>query len=78
MDKLTGGFWTAVALTVGCAGAGLATLSRPDWIELVSGVDPDNRSGSLEAAMVISAFIATVSFIALARTEWRRVRSASA
>jgi hypothetical protein len=44
----------------------------PDWIERVSGYDPDHHSGSLECAIVALCFTVTILTAVLARREWRR------
>ncbi len=52
------------------------TLTQRQWIEVLFGVDPDHGSGLLEWAMVITSFLATVTFCALAGNEWRKSRAA--
>jgi hypothetical protein len=65
---------------VGLAGitAALAvlTLTWPDWIEEIFGVDPDKGSGTLEWAIVLSLALVSIVSGILARAEWRRLRSA--
>jgi hypothetical protein len=50
-------------------------LVRRDWIEVMFGVDPDHRSGSVE--WLILGILLAVALIAsaLARREWRRLRA---
>ncbi|PWJ05356.1 ABC transporter permease [Streptomyces sp. NWU49] len=55
----------------------LVTLIWPDWIEAVFGVDPDQRSGALEWAIVAVALCATLTFSLLARSEYRGARALS-
>ncbi|MGV4891926.1 hypothetical protein ACSR0Z_36290 [Streptomyces viridosporus] len=55
----------------------LVTLIWPDWIEAVFGVDPDQRSGALEWAIVAVALCATLTFSLLARSEYREARALS-
>ncbi|MEX1654142.1 MULTISPECIES: hypothetical protein [Streptomyces] len=55
----------------------LVTLVRPDWIEEVFGVDPDQHSGVLEWVIVALALGATLTFSLLARGEYRRARRLS-
>jgi hypothetical protein len=65
-------FWVEIGLAA-CAGVlALITLVSPDWIEVVSGWDPDQHDGSVEAAIVLGLSVATVAMIGLARSEWRR------
>jgi hypothetical protein len=67
-------FWleTALALLSGCLG--IATLFRPDWIEALTGFEPDARSGSLEWGIVAVLLIVSVVASILARMEWRRLK----
>ena len=48
-----------------------------DWIEIVFGVDPDQGSGALEWAVVVVLAIGAVTGAALARSEWKRVRTST-
>lgn len=56
----------------------LPTLFVRDWIEILFRVDPDHRSGLAE--WLILGVLLTVALVAsaLARSEWRRLRIASA
>jgi hypothetical protein len=47
------------------------TLVRPDWIELVFGVDPDLGSGAVEWLIVFVSFVVLLSASILAGREWR-------
>jgi hypothetical protein len=65
-------FWfEAVAATVSLIVGGL-TLSRPNWIEIVFGVDPDRGSGLLEWLIVAVSVAVVLGASGLARREWRR------
>ena len=68
-------FWleTGLALITGCLL--VVTLFWPDWIEALTGFDPDYDSGSLEWAIVATLAIVSVGAAVLARLEWRRPRS---
>lgn len=50
----------------------LATLLRPDWIEALFRIDPDNGSGSLERLMVGGLLVITFGLLSLAQREWRK------
>ena len=50
----------------------LVTLIWKDWIEIVSGVDPDRGSGALEWAIVLAMGLAALTSAVLARWEWKR------
>jgi hypothetical protein len=65
-------FWIESALAASSALFGLLTLFWKDWIEVVSGVDPDRHSGALEWLIVIACALAATVFALLARFEWRR------
>jgi hypothetical protein len=48
------------------------TLATPDWIEALTGLDPDAHSGSLESALAAALAVAALAALAAARAEWRR------
>ena len=74
MPKLGFRFWIAVASSILATGLVLVTLAVPDWIEVVSGVDPDAHSGILEAFVALGALTGAIGST-LACVEWRRVRA---
>ena len=47
-----------------------------EWIEVVFGVDPDNRTRALEWLIVGALFVVTITLFTLARYEWRRAQLA--
>lgn len=65
-------FWLEATLAGISAALFVLTLLWKDWIEIVFGFDPDNRSGALEWALVAVLVTITVGLSALARSEWRR------
>jgi hypothetical protein len=65
-------FWILVALTCLTGILALITPIFPDWIEFISGWDPDQHDGSVETMIVIGLFVVTGIFFALAFVEWRR------
>jgi hypothetical protein len=69
-------FW-AESLLAGIAGF-LAVLTAvwPDWIEGVTGFQPDKQSGSLEWILVVGCGLAAMLLGTLARREWRRAATA--
>jgi hypothetical protein len=70
-------FWAEAALGTLTGFLFVLTLFWRDWIEAVLRVDPDNHNGSLEWLIVGVLGATTVSFLLLARTEWRHAATAS-
>ena len=70
--ELTPRFW--IEATVGSVTGSLALITAifPDWIELISGWDPDQHDGSVESLVVIALFAATAVIYGLALIEWTR------
>jgi hypothetical protein len=56
----------------------IVTPFFPDWIEAISGWDPDQHDGSVERVIVIALCIVSIGIFSLAAFEWRRVVSAGA
>jgi hypothetical protein len=65
-------FWLEVGLTSLCGFAAVLTLFWRDWIEALTGFDPDHHSGSLEWLIVAALFTSCVLVGFAARAEWRR------
>jgi hypothetical protein len=65
-------FW--IPATFACLTGILALITPifPDWIEAISGWDPDQHDGSVESMIVIGLFIITALLVGLAVVEWRR------
>jgi len=51
---------------------GLVTIFWRDWIEALTGWDPDHHSGSTEIGIIIGLFIVSVVFFLVSRVEVRR------
>ena len=68
-------FWAEVTLASASACLALATALRRDWIEAVTGVDPDRHSGMLEWLLVVTLLVLSLAVGAAARAEWRRARA---
>jgi hypothetical protein len=70
-------FWLESILGSVTGLAGTITLLWHDWIEVVSGMDPDRGNGSAEWLVVVVLLAVTVALAAGARHEWRRARLSS-
>jgi hypothetical protein len=56
----------------------IATLVEPEWIEMLTGLEPDEGSGSLELAIAAATGLAAVGFAALSGYDLRRRAAARA
>ncbi|WP_233860289.1 hypothetical protein [Paraburkholderia sp. HD33-4] len=65
-------FWVETVLASMTAFLAVLTAIWPDWIEGVSGFDPDRHNGSFEWGIVIVLFATTLVLVIMARREWRR------
>jgi uncharacterized membrane protein len=65
-------FWIEIGLAALTGLLALVTPVFPDWIEFVSGWDPDQHDGSVERMIVVGLFVVTVVMVVLAAIEWRR------
>ena len=71
-------FWIELGLAVLSALSLLLTLVWKEWIELLTGLDPDNGSGSAEWMLVGLSALAMSLFAVLSRYEWQRAAAAAA
>jgi DMSO/TMAO reductase YedYZ heme-binding membrane subunit len=53
----------------------VVTLVWRDWIEALTGLDPDNHSGVLEWAILTVLLVLFAVITRAARVEWRRMRA---
>ncbi|HEY4463658.1 MAG TPA: hypothetical protein VGN41_13420 [Streptosporangiaceae bacterium] len=65
-------FWAEAALASLCGSLAVLSLFWRDWIEALTGLDPDHNSGSLEWTIVAGLFVVCVLASFAARAEWRR------
>jgi hypothetical protein len=60
-------FWAEVVLAAAAAVLAVATAIQPDWIEELTGLDPDAGSGSAEWAVTLALALAAVALAVGAR-----------
>jgi hypothetical protein len=72
LNQLRRRFWIELGLAVANIALLALTLIWDEWIELVFQVDPDAGSGALEWAIVGITLALSLTFVVLARLEWRR------
>ena len=70
-------FWLEAGLASACGALAVLTLFLRDWIEALTGFNPDHGNGSLEWALVGGLALACVTSGIAARREWRRIRAAA-
>jgi uncharacterized membrane protein len=70
-------FWVEVGLAAITGLLALVTPVFPDWIEVLTGWDPDQHDGSVEWMIVVGLFIVTIALVAAAALEWRRTTAAA-
>ncbi|HEX5116383.1 MAG TPA: hypothetical protein VFW65_14405 [Pseudonocardiaceae bacterium] len=66
-------FWVETVLGALAAVLAVLTTIWPDWIELLTGADPDRDSGWLEWAIVVAAALACVALGLFAAADRRRI-----
>ena len=71
-------FWPEAVFA--CMSSFLAVLTavRPDWIEGLTGLNPDGGNGTLEVVIVAAFAAAALALMLSAWYEWRRVQPARA
>jgi hypothetical protein len=74
--KIRRRFWPESATAAIAAGLAVLTAVWPDWIEHLTGQDPDNGNGSLEWYLTAGFAVTAVIFAIAARAEWRHARVA--
>jgi hypothetical protein len=60
-------FWAEVVLAAASAVLAVATAIHPDWIESLTGLDPDGGSGSAEWVVTLLLAVAAVALAVGAR-----------
>ena len=70
-------FWVEAGLAAMCALLAILTLFTRDWIEALTGFDPDNHNGSFEWMIVAALALVCILLSIAARADWRRLRSSA-
>ena len=70
-------FWVEVVLAAITSLLALITPVFPDWIEALTGWDPDQHDGTVEWMIVVGLFVVAIGLIAAATHEWRRTTAAA-
>lgn len=70
-SRIRVGLETAVALFAGLLGIG--TIFWHDWIEALTGWDPDHHNGSFEWLIVAALLAVAIVVGVVARRDWRRL-----
>ena len=73
MERLRRRLRIEVVLTVVCAGLCVLTLVFPEWIEELTGLEPDAGSGALEWIVTGILLVAAVLSAVLARRDYRQL-----
>jgi hypothetical protein len=69
-------FWVAIVAGSLSTGLLVLTLFTRDWIELLSGVDPDDGSGATEWGVVIALVTVACASATMVCREWRKAAEA--
>jgi hypothetical protein len=64
--------WLETALATLSGFLAVLMLLNREWIEALTGVDPDHHDGSLEWAIVAGLVLLCAALAVVARAEWRR------
>jgi hypothetical protein len=64
-------FWVEATFASLCGLLGVLTLFWRDWIEALTGFDPDHHNGSFEWIIVGGLLLVCILVSAVARAEWR-------
>ena len=65
-------FWIEAGLSGASAALAILTLITREWIEALTGWDPDHGNGSLEWAIAIGLAVLALAFAVVARSEFRK------
>jgi hypothetical protein len=69
-------YWVEIVAASLSGMLAVLTMFWRDWIEALTGFDPDHHSGSVEWAIVAALLVVCAGAGSLARAEWRRPQAA--
>ena len=73
METVRRRFWVESVLALGCGLLAAVTLMWRDWIEALTGLDPDHHGGGVEWLVVAALALVCLVAGSAARRDWRRV-----
>jgi hypothetical protein len=77
-QSVRGWFWVEAGPAAIAGFLAILTLFSQDWIEALTGFDPDSHDGSFEWGIVIGLALICALLSLAARAEWRRSKSGAA
>lgn len=66
--------WIEAVFAIAAGALGILTAFWHDWIEGLTGWDPDHHNGSFEWLIVCALLLVAVLVGLLARRDWRRMK----
>ena len=70
--------WLKTFIGAGTGVLSVVTPIWPDWIEAISGWDPDHHDGSAEWMIVTALLLVTATMLAMVAREWQQLKVAKA
>jgi len=67
--------WVEMAVALSAGVLGILTIFWHDWIELLTGWDPDQHNGSVEWVLVVGLVAVAVTMGFAARRHWRLLKA---
>ena len=74
LSKFRAGLESVTALAAGISG--IITIFWHDWIEALTGWDPDQHNGAAEWLVVVTLLVVAILTGIAARRDWRRLAAA--
>jgi hypothetical protein len=75
--KVRARFWLETTLASLCGFLSILTVFWRDWVEALTGFNPDSNNGSFEWAIIAGLLLFCVAAGVAARVEWLRPRTAA-